>query len=701
MSHDEKMSTIPEPESSLLAENADLRARLEETEETLRAIQNGEVDALVVDGTSGPQVFILQTSDSESNRFRSDILSKVTDAVVAIDEGNHVIYLNAAAESQYGVTASEALGQHLDALYAYRWISPGDEAKARESLHRSGHWRGENIHILRSGESIYVESAVSRLYDKDSTASGLLSVIRNVTGRRQAEAALRDSEERYRTLFETIDEGFCVIEMIFENGKPVDYRFVQVSPSFEKHTGLSNPVGKRMKELVPNHEDHWFEIYGQVALTGEAARFENQAKALSRWYDVHASRFGAPEQRMLAVIFNDITKRKLADQALRESERTLAAQAEALLQADRNKDEFLAMLAHELRNPLAPLRNAAELLQTDGVGIQERARAQKMISRQIENMSRMIDDLLDVSRITEGKIELRKEPLALDSILIAAANIARSNCEANQQTFELSLPADPVFLNADGTRLEQVLGNLLGNACKYSGKGSHITLGAELDRTATRPQVIIRVRDNGIGIDPELLPRVFELFVQASRTLDRAHGGLGIGLTIVHRLVNLHGGTIEACSAGLGRGAEFIVRLPILEELPEPKEIGPTAHARQRPLRMMIVDDNRDAAETMAMLQDMLGHETRVAHAGPDALKLAAEFSPEVVLLDIGLPGMDGFEVARKLREMPSMEGAFLIALTGYGSGHDRQRSKEAGFDKHLTKPADLTLLKKWLRERG
>lgn len=701
MSHDEKMSTIPEPESSLLAENADLRARLEETEETLRAIQNGEVDALVVDGTSGPQVFILQTSDSESNRFRSDILSKVTDAVVAIDEGNHVIYLNAAAESQYGVTASEALGQHLDALYAYRWISPGDEAKARESLDRSGHWRGENIHILRSGESIYVESAVSRLYDKDSTASGLLSVIRNVTGRRQAEAALRDSEERYRTLFETIDEGFCVIEMIFENGKPVDYRFVQVSPSFEKHTGLSNPVGKRMKELVPNHEDHWFEIYGQVALTGEAARFENQAKALNRWYDVHASRFGAPEQRMLAVIFNDITKRKLADQALRESERTLAAQAEALLQADRNKDEFLAMLAHELRNPLAPLRNAAELLQTDGVGIQERARAQKMISRQIENMSRMIDDLLDVSRITEGKIELRKEPLALDSILIAAANIARSNCEANQQTFELSLPADPVFLNADGTRLEQVLGNLLGNACKYSGKGSHITLGAELDRTATRPQVIIRVRDNGIGIDPELLPRVFELFVQASRTLDRAHGGLGIGLTIVHRLVNLHGGTIEACSAGLGRGAEFIVRLPILEELPEPKEIGPTAHARQRSLRMMIVDDNRDAAETMAMLQDMLGHETRVAHAGPDALKLAAEFSPEVVLLDIGLPGMDGFEVARKLREMPSMEGAFLIALTGYGSGHDRQRSKEAGFDKHLTKPADLTLLKKWLRERG
>ncbi|QJE95468.1 PAS domain-containing hybrid sensor histidine kinase/response regulator [Luteolibacter luteus] len=696
------MSTSPQTENQLLAENVELRARLQEIEETLRAIRHGEVDALVVDGSSGPQVYILQTSDSESNRFRSDILSKVTDAVVAIDEDFHVIYLNAAAEEQYEVKASEALGQHLKTLYDYRWIREGDKQQAKEALDQTGHWRGENIHILRSGEKIFVESAVSRLYDKDGTPSGLLSVIRNVTGRRVAEAALRDSEERYRTLFETIDEGFCVIEMIFdEDQKPVDYAFVQISPSFVKQTGLGDVVGKRMRDLIPEHEDHWFETYGRVAMTGESARFVNHAKGLNRWYDVHASRFGAAEQRRVAVLFNDITERKLADEALRESERTLAAQAAALRQADRNKDEFLAMLAHELRNPLAPLRNAAEILQTEGVSEDDRARSQTLISRQIENMSRMIDDLLDVSRITEGKIELRKESIELEAILLAAANIARSNCSANGQSFELSLPSEPLFLNADGTRLEQILGNLLGNACKYSGAGSHIVLSAERDDCSGRPQVMIRVRDNGIGIDPQLLPRVFELFVQASRTLDRAHGGLGIGLTIVHRLVKLHGGSIEARSDGLGRGAEFIVRLPVLDGVPASKVHDSEIAPQQRSLRMLIVDDNRDAAETMAMLQGMLGHETRVAHAGPDALVLAGEFIPEVVILDIGLPGMDGFEVARKLREMPSMKDAFLIALTGYGSGNDRQLAKEAGFDEHLTKPADLNLLKRWLLERG
>lgn len=694
------MSTSPKTESELLAENAELRARLQETEETLRAIRHGEVDALVVDGNSGPQVYILQTSDSESNRFRSDILSKVTDAVVAIDEDFHVIYLNAAAEEQYGVSASEALGKHLKSLYDYRWIQEEDKQNAKTALDETGHWRGENIHILRSGEKIFVESAVSQLYDKDGTPSGLLSVIRNVTGRRVAEAALRDSEERYRTLFETIDEGFCVIEMIYDQDhKPVDYRFIQVSPSFEKQTGLANAAGKRMKDLVPEHEDHWFETYGRVATTGEPARFINHAKGLNRWYDVHASRFGREEQRRVAILFNDITERKLADEALRESERTLAAQAAALRQADRNKDEFLAMLAHELRNPLAPLRNAAEILQTEGVSGDDRARSQMLISRQIENMSRMIDDLLDVSRITEGKIELRKEPLELESILLGAASIARANCASNGQSFELSLPSEPVFLIADGTRLEQILGNLLGNACKYSGKGSHIVLSAEHDSDAS--QVVIRVRDNGIGIDSQLLPRVFELFVQSSRTLDRSHGGLGIGLTIVHRLVKLHGGTIEARSDGPGRGAEFVVSLPVLDGPPSSKASDPAASQRQRSLRMMIVDDNKDAAETMAMLQGMLGHETLVANDGSAALVLAGEFLPEVVLLDIGLPGMDGFEVARKLRKMPAMKDTFLIALTGYGSGNDRQLAKEAGFDEHLTKPADLNLLKKWLLERG
>jgi len=688
--------------SSLIAENSELRARLEESEETLRAIRAGEVDALVVDGSSGPKVFILQTSDSESNRFRSDILSKVTDAVIAIDEHDQVIYLNAAAEEQYGVVASESLGRHLRELFHYEWVSPDDKEAAREALIQTGHWRGENIHVLKTGETIRVESAVSRLYDDEGSPSGLLSVIRNITDRKLAEDALKDSEERYRTLFESIDEGFCVIEMIFDDdGKPVDYLFLQVSPSFERHTGLENAEGKRVKEMVPTHEDFWFEIYGTVARSGEPARFQSQAAGLGRYYDVYASRFGNPELNRVAVIFNDITERKNADDALRANERALAQQAAALRQADRNKDEFLAMLAHELRNPLAPLRNASQILQTPGINGNDRATAQALISRQIDNMSRMIDDLLDVSRITEGKIELKKQPVLLDTILIAASEGARSLCEIHSQTLTVSLPDEPVYLHADATRLEQVLGNLLGNASKYSGENTHITLSAERDSSSPDPQVVIRVRDNGMGIDPTLLPRVFELFVQASRTLDRAHGGLGIGLTIVHRLVKLHGGSIEAYSEGQGKGAEFVVRLPILKEAPESADQAPPSLVPDQPVKLLIVDDNRDGAESMAMLQELIGHQTRLAHTGPDAIEIAREFLPDVILLDIGLPGMDGYEVAKELRGMPSLEHSLLIALTGYGSEEDRQRSREAGFHAHLAKPADQERLQQLIREHS
>jgi PAS domain S-box-containing protein len=528
----------------------------------------------------------------------------------------------------------------------------------------------------------------------DGSNSGLLSVVRDITEGSHAEQALRDSEERYRALFNTIDEGFSIIEMIFDaDGKPVDYRFLQVSPSFEKHTGLRDVAGKKVRELIPTHEDHWFEAYGKVALTGEPIRFENHSEGMNRWFDVHASRFGEPEKHLVAVLFNDITPRKLA-------EKDLMAHAEELARADRRKDEFLAMLAHELRNPLAPLRNASEILQIEEVSPRERAQAQRLIRRQIENMSRMIDDLLDVSRITEGKIELRKEPVSLEAILNSAATLVKTACAAQGQELTVSLPSEPIHLSADPTRLEQVFGNLLGNASKYGGDGCRISLSAERVPGAEPPQAIVRVSDNGTGIDPELLPRIFDLFVQASRSLDRSHGGLGIGLTVVSRLVKMHDGSIEARSDGLGRGAEFTVHLPILSApTPEPSRAAAPA-PRNKGLRLLIVDDNRDSAESMAMLQELAGNETRIAHHGSEAIRIAAEFSPQAVLLDIGLPGMDGFEVARRLRAIPSLADCFLIALTGYGSDEDRQRTQAAGFDEHLVKPADLNLLRRWLEAR-
>lgn len=378
-------------------------------------------------------------------------------------------------------------------------------------------------------------------------------------------------------------------------------------------------------------------------------------------------------------------------------QRQALAQSNAMLaEADRRKDEFLAMLAHELRNPLAPLRNAAEVLQCPEANGEKREHAQQVLVRQIDNMSRMIDDLLDVSRITEGKIELRRSPVNLESILTAAANLARSGIAARNQELVLNLPDEPVYLNADATRLEQVFGNLLTNACKYGGDGCHI----EINAVRSGKEVAVSVRDDGAGISPDLLPRVFELFVQSSRTLDRAHGGLGIGLTLVHRLVKLLGGQVEARSEGIGRGSEFIVRLPVLE-MPvaaDPEPAGPPKPAA-RSLRILIVDDNVDAAESLSMLQELRGHVTRVAHSGPEGLESATEFEPDVVLLDIGLPGMDGYEVVRRLRTMPRMAHAFVVAMTGYGSADDRRLAKEAGFDRHLVKPADLEILRGWLED--
>lgn len=400
-----------------------------------------------------------------------------------------------------------------------------------------------------------------------------------------------------------------------------------------------------------------------------------------------------------SAVFFELARQR---ESLRQSETRLRKANDDLARADQAKDEFLAMLAHELRNPLAPLRNATELLKSSDTTTEERCQAEQIMDRQIENMSRMIDDLLDVSRITEGKIELRKHPVLLETILSAAAATVGSLCSANGQQLTVTLPKEPVWLDADATRLEQVFGNLLTNASKYAGKDRRIWLTAEVtdfpmhrrENGAARA-VIVRVRDDGTGIAPELLPRIFDLFVQASRTLDRQHGGLGIGLTLAQRLVRLHGGTIEAHSEGIGKGAEFTTRLPILSEAPQVMpRVPPQSKEQETPRKILIVDDRSDSAQTLSVLLSRRGHVTRMAFTGPDAVVAATEFIPEIILLDIGLPGMNGFEVARKVRSIPALEGVLLIAISGYGRDEDIAEARAAGFDEYLIKPMNLTELR-------
>jgi CheY-like chemotaxis protein len=398
----------------------------------------------------------------------------------------------------------------------------------------------------------------------------------------------------------------------------------------------------------------------------------------------------------------------------REMEDDLRQMAADLSEADRRKDEFLATLAHELRNPLAPLRNMLELMKRSGDDTQVLHQARDTMERQVSQMVRLVDDLLDLSRISRDKLELRMEPVELAAVLDQALEASRPLAEQAGHNLHVQLPREPVHLHADQARLAQVFSNLLNNSCKYTPEGGEIWLRAE----RREGDVAVTVKDNGTGIPPDKLDSIFEMFTQVDRTLERSQGGLGIGLTLVKRLVQMHGGTISVRSDGEGRGSEFEVRLPTIlqpqtteaepakvepvqaESAPPPASQAPPAAASAKSAkrrRILVVDDNKDAAVSLAMLLKVSGNETHTAHDGQEALDAVERLSPEVVLLDIGLPILNGYEVCRRLRMRPGANGLVLVALTGWGQEEDRRKSHEAGFNGHLVKPVDFAQLTKLL----
>lgn len=359
---------------------------------------------------------------------------------------------------------------------------------------------------------------------------------------------------------------------------------------------------------------------------------------------------------------------------------------------DRRKNEFLAMLAHELRNPLAPIRNAHEILRMLKSDQPELSLARDVIQRQLTHLVRLVDDLLDVSRITRGKIRLQNQVLDISQVIASAVETSRPLIDASGHRLEVTLPPSPLFVEGDPSRLVQVFGNLLNNAAKFTPPGGQIALRAQQQAG----EVVVRVRDNGAGIPPEMLAQVFELFTQVNQALDRTTGGLGVGLTLVRRLVELHHGSVQAISEGLEMGSEFVVRLPLhaaAQNADKPDEMVCRPAPVRASHRVLVVDDNEDAVRTLSLLLSAERHAVEVAFNGPDALQAAHVFRPDVVLLDIGLPGLDGYELARRLRASEVTKHVMLIALTGYGQPEDRRRAHQAGFDHFLVKPMNPDLL--------
>jgi PAS domain S-box-containing protein len=536
-------------------------------------------------------------------------------------------------------------------------------------------------------------SAVERFMTLNQRIDELRS---EVSRRRRAEHALDAQREWLRVTLESIGDAVMAAD--------AEGRITFMNPSACSLTGyaVEDALGEsldRVFHIVNEHSRADVESpVARVLREGVVVGLANHTILIRRdgtelAIDDSAAPIRAADGAMLGVVlvFHDVTDRRRLERSLREHRDSLA-------QADRRKDEFLAMLAHELRNPLAPLLSGSQVLRAVATADRNVQRIGDMMERQIQHLARLIDDLLDVSRITRGTIELKRTPMALRPVLERAVEMTSPLVAERQHELSLHLPPASLHVHADATRLAQVFANLLSNAAKFTEPGGRLSLRAE----AAGGEAVVRVQDDGVGIQADMLSKVFELFSQADKSLERTEGGLGLGLTVVKVLVEMHEGTVEAHSEGIGRGSEFVVRLPAMSQQvtsTAPADAVPAEETTPvpAPLRVLVVDDNRDAAESLAMLLHGWSHEVRTAHTGPEALAASATFQPDVILLDIGLPIMDGYEVARRLRERPDTREAVLVAVTGYGRREDRRRSREVGFDEHLTKPVAADALRKLL----
>jgi PAS domain S-box-containing protein len=567
-------------------------------------------------------------------------------------------------------TAAEAIGKHFSMFYLPDAVASGwPEEELRRSL-RDGRFEDEGWRVRKDGSRFWANVIISPLLDASGTLLGYSKVTRDLTERRRHEEQLREREERLRLIVDGVKDH--AMFLLDPSG-----RIESWNPAAQKVLGYapSEIVGRDAAILYPAQERTSGRPQAEMAAAAHAGAFHSHAWKVKAdgaevWTDGAISAIRDSDGRLKGFvhILRDLTEQRRIAELEAEGRRIL---------------EFIAMLSHELRNPLAPIRNAVSILKLPQ-GQQQATKYADMIGRQVAHLTRLVDDLMDVSRITTGKIQLEHAPLELNTLVQVAVDSMRATFEQYGHEVEVRPAPQPVFIEGDAVRLTQVVVNLLSNAAKYTAPKGRIEVEVSRNHSVVRLDVI----DHGIGMSEALLERVFDPFVQGERALDRAEGGLGIGLTLVKKLVELHGGSVLASSAGPGRGAKFTITLPLAGDRAQPlSAVAPPVRAE--PANVLVVDDNRDVAESLVELLEANGCEVHVAFSGREAIDVAASTPLTAVLLDVGLPAMSGYDVARRLRSLPSMQGVRIIATTGYGLKRDRDASAAAGIDAHLVKPID------------
>ena len=615
-------------------------------------------------------------------------LRSIGDAVITTDNEAHITYINSVAETLTGWSHQEALGQPLERVFQIInevTLQPVENPAVRAL--RDGLVVGLANHtvlIKKDGTECPIDDSAAPIRNEQGYVSGCVLIFRDVTAQRLIEREKANQLLTARLLASIVESSNDAII-----SKSLDGVIQSWNAAAEQLFGYTadEAVGRHISLIIPPErlaeeeqiitslrEGKRIEHYETERVRSDSKHI-NVSLTISPIKDASGNVVGASK------IARDVTERKRMEHDLRRLAVDLSA-------ADRRKNEFLATLAHELRNPLAPMSNMLEVLKRANGDTDILKRAHDTIERQLAQLVRLVDDLLDLNRITHDRLELRRSEVELSSVIQQAVEVARPLIDAAGHKLTIDLPDEPIYLNADRARLAQVFGNLLNNSSKYTEPAGTISLSAQ----QMDGEVLVKVKDNGAGIPQDKLDSIFDMFMQVDRNSEQSQAGLGIGLTLVKRLTEMHGGSIEAKSAGEGRGSEFVVRLPVLSKPAVVSE--PAPKIEPEPERsILIVDDNRDSADSLAMLLEITGNKTYMAHDGVEAVAAIEKYRPEVVLLDIGLPRLDGHEVCRRVREQPWGKKIVIIALTGWGQDDDRRKSEEAGFNGHLVKPVDYDKL--------